>query len=76
MADRLEILHERVVQLEAREQVILARAEAAALTSSTYARDKELGDLRERILRIEIFLNANSSVSQTPVLITKDGIAG
>ncbi|MBR1123998.1 hypothetical protein JQ628_20890 [Bradyrhizobium lablabi] len=76
MAERLETLHERVIQLEAREQVIVARAEAAAQAASSQARDKELGDLRERLLKIELYLHANQQQRKVPILLTNDESQG
>ena len=76
IAEKLETLHERVIQLEAREQVILARAEAAAQAASNQSRGREFGDLRERILKIEMYLAAHPSPEQIPILLTKASSKG
>jgi predicted nucleic acid-binding Zn-ribbon protein len=73
---RLETLQERVIQLEAREQVIVARAEAAAQAASSHSRDREFGDLRERLLKIEMYLASNPSWQQVSILLTKESSRG
>ena len=58
LAEKLEATMHRVTTLEARDEVILARAEAAATTAGHQFRSGEIGEIRERLVRIEMHLSA------------------
>lgn len=74
MAERLDDVQQRLIRVESREDAILARAESAARTAATGARQSEIGDIRERLVKIEIYLASQAAATAAvPKLLQSDG---
>jgi hypothetical protein len=69
VTEHVRDINNRLIRLESREDVTIKRAEAAAETAGSLSRAKELGEIRERIRSIEIYLRmASVGTSSPPIL--------
>jgi phage shock protein A len=71
MAEHLDDLQQRIIRLESREEVLIARAEAAAQSAASLSRQNELGEIRERLVKIEMYLAAQAVAADPKLIIAR-----
>lgn len=60
LAEKSDDMQQRIIKLESREDAIVSRAQAAAQMASGSLVSSEIGGLRERLAKIEVYLAAIS----------------
>jgi negative regulator of replication initiation len=68
IAESLNDIQRRVITLEAREEILIVRAEAAAQNAASSARNNELGDIRERLVKIETYLAMQAKAIEAKII--------
>jgi hypothetical protein len=66
VADKLDDLHSRVVRLEVRDEGHVNRTETTVQAAASSIVHKELGEIRERLAKIEMFLHSTTVMGNVP----------